>query len=136
MEELHDVYEHFLLYYGPDMTRMKKWLKEKRRKQREADAANGEDVGPEPAEPEVFKYANRRSGYTMCVSAGLGDLARRFGLTAEQFAENLRDNYSKHDVEQDPLAPAELAKDFIGRFVMTWTKTVCLSLTCAFLSCV
>ncbi len=44
-------------------------------------------------------------------------MTRRFGLSADQFAENLRDNYSKHDVEQDPLPPSELANDYIGRSV-------------------
>ena len=71
MEELHDVYEHFLLYYGQDIVRMKQWLRAKRQKQREAQEANGEEVPAEAPEPELFKYANRRSGYTMCVNAGL-----------------------------------------------------------------
>jgi transcription elongation factor SPT6 len=43
------------------------------------------------------------------------DLARKFGLSAEQFGENLRDNYQRHDVEQDPAEPAVLADQFIAK---------------------
>lgn len=43
----------------------------------------------------------------------LAELVRKFGLTPEQFGENLRDNYQRHDVEQDPAEPDELATEFI-----------------------
>ena len=36
----------------------------------------------------------------------------RFGLTPEQFGENIRDNYQRHDVDQCPMEPIELAKDY------------------------
>ena len=42
------------------------------------------------------------------------DLARKFGLTSEQFGENLRDQYQRHDVEQDPAEPLELAEQYIA----------------------
>ena len=42
---------------------------------------------------------------------------RRFGLTPEQFGENLRDNYQRHEVEQDPAEPKELADEYIKGFV-------------------
>ena len=45
------------------------------------------------------------------------DLARKFGLTAEQFGENLRDQYQRHDVEQDRAEPLELAQQFITGYV-------------------
>ena len=41
------------------------------------------------------------------------DIAEKFGLTPEQFGENLRDNYQRHDVEQYPIEPLELAKEKI-----------------------
>ena len=41
------------------------------------------------------------------------ELARKFGLTPEQFGVNLRDNYQRHEVEQDPAEPHELAAEFI-----------------------
>ena len=45
------------------------------------------------------------------------DLSRKFGLTAEQFGENLRDQYQRHDVEQDPTEPLDLAEQFIAGYV-------------------
>ena len=50
--------------------------------------------------------------FTFVASA---ELARQFGLTPEQFGENLRDNYQRHDVEQNPHEPKELAKEFIKK---------------------
>jgi hypothetical protein len=43
------------------------------------------------------------------------DLAHKFGLTAEQFGENLRDNYQRHDVEQDPAEPLVLAEQYVTK---------------------
>lgn len=42
-------------------------------------------------------------------------LAKRFGLTPEYFAENLRDNYQRHEVDQEHVEPAEAAKEFLSR---------------------
>ena len=42
-------------------------------------------------------------------------LAKKFGLTPEQFGENLRDNYQRYDPEQHPMEPAETAREFISR---------------------
>jgi len=52
------------------------------------------------------------------------DLARKFGLSAEQFGENLRDQYQRHDVEQDPAEPLEIAEQYIAGYVCV---SVCLS---------
>jgi transcription elongation factor SPT6 len=41
------------------------------------------------------------------------EIARQFGLKPEEFGENLRDNYQRHDVQQCPVEPAELAKDYV-----------------------
>ena len=42
------------------------------------------------------------------------DLAKKFGLSPEQFADNLKDNYQKHEVEQYPVEPVELAQEHVG----------------------
>lgn len=42
--------------------------------------------------------------------------AKRFGLTPEQFGENLRDNYQRHEVEQEAATPMELAKEYTSRY--------------------
>lgn len=38
-----------------------------------------------------FKRPKRRSRYSVCRQAGLGSVSKCFGLTAEQFGENLKD---------------------------------------------
>lgn len=48
----------------------------------------------------------------MCKDKELGNLAKRFGLTSIQFAENLNDQYCRHTVEQCPLMPEDAAKEF------------------------
>jgi len=53
----------------------------------------------------------------ICSSYIAVDLARKFGLTAEQFGENLRDNYQRHDVEQDHAEPLDSADQFLARYV-------------------
>lgn len=40
-------------------------------------------------------------------------LAKQFGLTPEQFAENVRDNYQRHEVEQPPVPPSEAAAPYV-----------------------
>lgn len=47
----------------------------------------------------------------------LDGLAKKFGLTPEQFGENLRDNYQRHEVEQEPTEPMEVAKEYISKYV-------------------
>lgn len=54
---------------------------------------------------------NKRVSLMLCISA---ELARKFGLSPEKFGENLRDNYQRHDVEQDPAEPLELAEEFVN----------------------
>ncbi|KAF5296511.1 hypothetical protein FQR65_LT01500 [Abscondita terminalis] len=131
-EELQDVHNHFILYYAHDLTPMHTaWrAKEKERKKQEKRAArlrriaeneDGIDVPDEPEaeeeeeepEPETLKYANRSGSYTLCTKAGINGLAKRFGLSPENFAENLRDNYQRHEVDQEPIDVQEVAKQYI-----------------------
>lgn len=49
-----------------------------------------------------------------CTQAGLDSFIRKFGLTPEQFAENLRDNYQRHEVEQYPSEPFEVAQEHLS----------------------
>ncbi|XP_073971663.1 transcription elongation factor Spt6 isoform X2 [Rhodnius prolixus] len=131
-EELKDVHSHFLMYYAQDV---KKMLEVVRAKEREAakerarqekknnedgeeDNADGE-TRPEDEEeeddappPEPIKHTIRSGPYSICRNAGIGGFAKRFGLTPEQFGENLRDNYQRHDVEQEAGMPLEVAKEY------------------------
>lgn len=59
----------------------------------------------------------RSVGFYLCLICSVDDIAEKFGLTPEQFGENLRDNYQRHDVEQYPIEPLELAKEKICRWV-------------------
>ncbi|XP_053375824.1 transcription elongation factor SPT6-like isoform X2 [Mercenaria mercenaria] len=116
MEELRDVYNHFLLYYGSDIPKMRNFEKVKRREERNEERGEDEPRDDDDDHDQV-KQASRKSGYTICVKNKLDEIALRFGLTPEQFGENLRDNYQRHDVDQCPMEPLEMAADYIaGQF--------------------
>ena len=51
--------------------------------------------------------------YFICKDAGIGSLAAKFGLTAEQLGENIRDNYTKHEVQQFDRTPEDAGQDYI-----------------------
>eukprot|EP00069_Balaena_mysticetus_P000124 bmy_00116T0 len=85
MDELKDVYNHFLLYYGRDIPKMQNAAKASRKKLKRVREEGDEEDG----------------------------LAKKFGLTPEQFGENLRDSYQRHETEQFPAEPLELAKDYV-----------------------
>jgi transcription elongation factor SPT6 len=68
LEELRDVYQHFLLYYGSDVPKMR--LLEKVRLREEAAERGTEE--PEESKEEM-KHATRKSGYTICLQNKLGE---------------------------------------------------------------
>ncbi|CAH2250199.1 transcription elongation factor SPT6 [Pararge aegeria] len=130
-EELRDVHTHFLLYYSNDLPEMqkvqrakerKKEFEEKKRLAREEAEKNGEDpeeavaavVAAQPDEEETteVKSAVRSGPYELCRKAGIVPLVKQFGLSPEQFAENVRDNYQRHEVEQPPEPPLEAAEAY------------------------
>nr|XP_033334830.1 transcription elongation factor SPT6-like [Megalopta genalis] len=131
-EELNDIYRHFMLYYSQDVPAMQEDLRkkrmeerrrfiiEKRRLQIARAEENGEDLPEELPEIEdmegdsedTLKQPVRRGPYAICRKAGLDGLAKKFGLSPEHFAENLRDNYQRHEVEQEPAEPAVVANEF------------------------
>ncbi|XP_046966341.1 transcription elongation factor SPT6 [Vanessa cardui] len=132
-EELRDVHAHFFLYYSNDLPEMqkvqrakerKKELEEKKRQAREDAERAGEDpdeaaaavlaAQPDADEPDV-KYAVRSGPYELCRKAGIEPLVKKFGLTPEQFAENVRDNYQRHEVEQPAVPPLEAAEPLTPR---------------------
>ncbi|XP_064619005.1 transcription elongation factor SPT6-like [Lineus longissimus] len=112
MEELNDVYQHFLLYYGREIPLMKNALKKKKKR----DGATDEEQDDEDDDVHnvMPKQATRKSGYTLCTQSGIDEIARKFGLTPEEFGENLRDNYQRHEVDQFPSEPAEVAKEVLS----------------------
>ncbi|XP_034662685.1 transcription elongation factor SPT6-like [Drosophila subobscura] len=114
MEELKDVHMYFLLNYSHELPKMQA---EQRR--RAAAAENGDDV--ELMLPdEQLKQAPNSSPYAVYRKAGICGFAKHFGLTPEQFAENLRDNYQRNEVTQESLGPLELAQQYLSpRFATT-----------------
>uniref|UniRef100_A0A673IKA1 Transcription elongation factor SPT6 n=1 Tax=Sinocyclocheilus rhinocerous TaxID=307959 RepID=A0A673IKA1_9TELE len=118
LDELGDVYNHFLLYYGRDIPKMQNASKANKKKLKKIKEVSEEDEVEEEEEEEEqkgpdLKQASRRDMYSICQSAGLDGLAKKFGLTPEQFGENLRDSYQRHETEQFPAEPLELAKDYV-----------------------
>uniref|UniRef100_A0A8C2I5J7 Transcription elongation factor SPT6 n=1 Tax=Cyprinus carpio TaxID=7962 RepID=A0A8C2I5J7_CYPCA len=118
LDELGDVYNHFLLYYGRDIPKMQNAARTNKKKLKKIKEVSEEDEVEEEEEEEEqkgpdLKQASRRDMYSICQSAGLDGLAKKFGLTPEQFGENLRDSYQRHETEQFPAEPLELAKDYV-----------------------
>ncbi len=107
------MYVHFRLYYGRDLVAMQNKQVAKKR------ALNGESLSQDVEEEErektrtAVKQAHRRDFYALCQENGLGSLAGKFGLTPEQFGENLRDNYQRHETEQHTIEPEEAAEDYV-----------------------
>uniref|UniRef100_A0A671TZC7 SPT6 homolog, histone chaperone and transcription elongation factor n=1 Tax=Sparus aurata TaxID=8175 RepID=A0A671TZC7_SPAAU len=117
LEELGDVYNHFLLYYGRDIPKMQNAAKaSKKRLKKIKEVSEDGKMHVEQEEEQKgpdLKLASRRDMYSICQSVGLDGLAKKFGLTPEQFGENLRDSYQRHETEQFPAEPVELAKDYV-----------------------
>lgn len=133
-EEINDIYRHFKLYYSEDIQSMQESvrLKERetrkqerleKRKQLIAEAEeNGEDPPPEEdlddeenEIDDIIKKPMRNDPYSICKKAGLYSLSKRFGLTPEHFAENLRDNYQRHEVDQETADPLSVAAEYCGQ---------------------
>ncbi|XP_044574909.1 transcription elongation factor SPT6 isoform X1 [Cotesia glomerata] len=135
-EELNDVHNHFMLYYSHDIPAMQEAVKRKEKAARQAERLqkrkqqlmeaeeNGEDPPPEEENPDEveevedsLKQAIRSGPYALCRRAGLHSFAKKFGLTPEHFAENLRDNYQRHEVDQDPVEPSVVAQEYVGKCI-------------------
>ena len=66
MEELRDVYSHFMLYYGHEIPAMRL---SKKKKPKDEEQEEGEDTQEEEPE-EKLKMPKRRDLYTICREAG------------------------------------------------------------------
>ena len=106
IEELNDVYSHFLLYYANDLVTIRK-----QQDQSQVLEITVEEGGTK--EKTMMKHAKRRDFYTICQDNGLGKMTAYFGLKPEQFGDNLRDGYQKHETEQHPVEPEECAAEFV-----------------------
>ena len=131
-EELNDVHNHFALYYSHMILRIKEANRQKeriakheeriqkRRQQLKEAKQSGEAPPPEDdidaednTETNVtLKQAIRSGRYEIYRKAGLDQMAKKFGLSPEDFAENLHDNYQRHEVHQQSSGPLTVASEF------------------------
>ena len=72
MEELRDVYQHFLLYYGTDIPKMRNAEKRKAKESESQDGEDGEKKDDE-VHQDTIKHASRKNGYTICQRNKLGN---------------------------------------------------------------
>uniref|UniRef100_A0A183AT07 Transcription elongation factor spt6 n=1 Tax=Echinostoma caproni TaxID=27848 RepID=A0A183AT07_9TREM len=134
VEEVNDVRLNYLLYYACYAEPMKRWLKKQKDKNTsDKDEAEEGDplqdfnldsvdksvpvtmsVDPFTGRPIRQRQARATASYEVAQRAGLGGLVQRFGLTAAQFAENVQDQYLRHDVDQCPMLPLDAAGDFLS----------------------
>jgi transcription elongation factor SPT6 len=98
-EEFMDCYQHFKIYYSSDIESMKK---------KENSELNEKNL------QHQRKLALKKDRYHLCRTNGLASLAKKFGLTPEQFGENLLADYQKHDIDQESLDPMTLAQDYVS----------------------
>ncbi len=50
---------------------------------------------------DVIKYARRSDAYSLGVKMKLSRITKMFGLSPEQFGENLQENYAKHEIPEE-----------------------------------
>ncbi len=118
-EELSDVYAHFMLYYGRDLVSMQNSCVKRKKRPDDILDDNPDELEGSPDGPadkssvtRSVKKARRKDFYSICQEHGLGSLAAKFGLTPEQFGENMRDNYQRHETEQHQVEPEVAAEDY------------------------
>jgi len=129
-EELKDAYMQFSLYYQQDVALMREHHAKKRKesarvgRQVEVDPENPTQELPPVEEEEVpeaeeeadpatqMKRKVTGGTYGLCVRNGIAAFARKFGLSPYKFAQNLRDNYQRFELDQDPIEPLDAAVDF------------------------
>ena len=125
VEEFLDCYNHFNLYYATDLIPMKEYefrLNESERNKKKRITVNesGEEVEEEYDEeeeledrPKFTKFALKKDRYHHFKMAGLSSFAKKFGLTPEQFGENLMADYQKHEIDQWSIEPNMVALDYV-----------------------
>lgn len=85
----------------------------------EDDEENEEDEVGETEEEKLykrlskFKISSSRDRYQAARSNFMGEFVKKFGLTPEQFGENLRDDYQKNSVSQHFTRPLDEAANHL-----------------------
>ena len=102
VEELDDHFEHFQLYHGRDVQKMNEALVK----------SSGNDAEYE-GESKGLKQSQRNTDYNMCLKNNLHLVAKEFGLSPEQYAEHVKDDFSSHDILQETEDPETFALSYI-----------------------
>ncbi|CAH8510288.1 Transcription elongation factor SPT6, variant 2 [Schistosoma haematobium] len=128
LEELFDVRLNYLLHFSGYVEPMNRWYARQKKggegeqsEEQEYDETNVEKAIPitttiDPITGRSIRQRQARAtaSYEVAKRAGIGDLVQRFGLSASQFAENVQDQYLRHDVDQCPMLPIDAAGDFLS----------------------
>ena len=59
------------------------------------------------------KFASKKDRYHYCKLIGLNSLTKKFGLSPEQYAENLLADYQKNEIEQWNIEPTMLCMEYV-----------------------
>ncbi|ROT72463.1 putative transcription elongation factor SPT6-like isoform X2 [Penaeus vannamei] len=134
-EQFNDCYKQFLLYYGKDLPEMHEHMKAKNkerqntvrttkivkvlRKVKRKKKKKKKEPQQATEDTDALKKAVRRHEYELLRKAGIEALTKKFGLTPEQFGENLRDNYQRFDCEQCQEDPLKEAEEHISKMCST-----------------
>ncbi|UYV64588.1 SUPT6H [Cordylochernes scorpioides] len=86
------------------------WIEEEDSDDDESDNEEDYDALDESLQT---KKACHKNFYSVGLENSIHHLVKMFGLSAEHFGENLRDNYQRHEVEQYPADPQEAAAEYI-----------------------
>ncbi|CAH8839646.1 unnamed protein product [Trichobilharzia szidati] len=128
LEELYDVRLSYLLHYSGYVEPMNRWYARQKNKTGETEQSEeqeNDEIDVEKAVPITTtidpltgrsirqRQARATASYEVAKRAGLSELVQRFGLSASQFAENVQDQYLRHDVDQCPMLPLDAAGDFL-----------------------
>ena len=109
MDELDDHADHFQLYHGRDVQKMN-----------DAVVRNAENgIEAFEGESKSIKQSTRNTDYQLCLKNKLDLVAKEFGLSPEQFAEHVKDEFSSHDILQESEDP----ETFASRFTTTQFDT-------------
>ena len=60
-----------------------------------------------------MKQSQRNSDYYLCIKNNLYEVANKFGLSAAEFAEHVKDDFQSHEVSQEPETPDEFANHYV-----------------------
>jgi hypothetical protein len=94
--ELDDYFQFFQLHFGRDVQKMN----QKNR---------NEDEDYNAGDTKNMKQAQRNSNYNLCMKNKLGEVAKKFGLTPEEFADHVKCDFQNHEVNQCDEEPEEFA---------------------------